>query len=212
MKRHVGMLDETWEGTRVNLWTKVLMILVFTLYLACTLTEPCIAKPVQLVDYDAQTFFENYKLICRNYSPLFNGALVDSNLTYQGETSLYKKYMFRTNNNAFVSIYENKAGGISVIEAKREMCQDNEENYIVLAGVCVEYTLDLNKSEMFYLDEAAKESEITEKGILILRDNSSVYSKINRRYIHRQIDVSNYPYNEAPIYMTSMIYSADDAE
>ena len=85
MKRHVGMLDETWEGTRVNLWTKVLMILVFTLYLACTLTEPCIAKPVQLVDYDAQTFFENYKLICRNYSPLFNGALVDSNLTYQGE-------------------------------------------------------------------------------------------------------------------------------
>ena len=185
----------------------VLFSLVFTIY-----TASCVAKPVQLADYNAQTFFENYKLICRNYSPMFDVALPDSKLTYQGETSLYKKYTFRTNNYAFVSIYENKAGCVSVVEAKKEKYQAGEAEHIVLAGVCVEYTLDLSRSERGYLDEAVEKSKKIEKNIMILRDNGSVYSKINRRYIHRLIELSGYTYDGQEVDTVSMVYSADDEE
>lgn len=219
MKRHVGMLDETrdetWEGTRVNLWTKVLMILVFTLYLACTLTEPCIAKPVQLVDYDAQTFFENYRMAVENVLPKALSS-VDDSLTYRGETSLYKKYTFRVNDNVSMFLYENKGNRVSFIELKSDALPEGSEQEIngdfSLANLFLYEMLDFKANEKVNLGREEDEKYEDSESFNSVAVYSHTYSSVNERYIHRRLGLCRFRASGNWYGYVISTYSADDAE
>lgn len=179
-------------------------------------SAPCQAKPVQLLDYDAQTFFENYKLAAKNFSPKLL-PFIDDSLTYEGETSLYRKYKFRVNNKVSVTLYENRGGCVSFLEIESdtvpESKKDENDPEFVLAGIWVNGTLDLKDDERKNLLKGKKQSETYEaRSFVRTFSNYSTYSRVNKRYIHNTLEVCGFKtkgnwYN----YMLST-YSADDEE
>lgn len=192
---------------------KILMVFtVLVVYLACMFDSPCMAKPIQLVDYDAQMFFENYKLACKESPRFFNAALATGELTYQGETGLYKKYLFHVGRNATVSVYENKAGYVSTVEVECGFNSEEEKNSYASSTVCIEHVLNLDRAERTLLNKTKDEKVNFSDTMHVIEGYGKVYSNIDKRWIRLTIKfVSVKAGNDWK--KTSLSYfSADDEE
>lgn len=210
--RHIGKSVAAMTNTMAKtVITFAMILLVYTTTVSVTTTS--YAKPVPLTDYNAQTFFENYELICRNYAPLLDNALTDSSLTYQGETSLYRKYAFRTNGNVLISIYENKAGYVSLVEIKRHMRIDATEDKEMHAQavICLEYLLDLDPLERRYLNKLEKRSPVLAGELFQAEGVGRTYSQINNRWIHVNVKLTSLTHKGQKDTIMCALFSADDS-
>lgn len=192
---------------------KILMVsALLTVCLVCMFAPQCMAKPTQLVDYDAQTFFENYKLACKENPRFFNAALATGELTYQGETGLYKKYLFHVGENAVVSVYENKSGGVSTVEIESKHNREEEKDSYASSTICVEHVLNLDRAERTCLGDTKNEKVNFSDTMHVIEGYGKVYSNINKRWIHLTLKlVSVKAGNDWKKTMLSY-FSADDEE
>jgi uncharacterized protein YcfL len=195
---------------------KILMAFVaLAMLIACISASPCHAKPVQLLDYNAQTFFDNYKLAAKNISPKLL-PFIDDSLTYEGETSLYRKYKFRVAPKFCIYVYENKGGGVSVIEASSDTIPEKLNVEITqmycIVSVCIAETLNLKGNECTELhDKGEKKESGSDKSYKVCY-KSSTYSSLNQRYIHQALDFSWFTVKNTKFFATTNTYSADDEE
>ena len=197
----------------MNMRKKILMVFaVLVVYLACMFASQCMAKPTQLVDYDAQTFFENYKLACKENPRFFNSALATGELTYQGETGLYKKYLFHVGRNATISVYENKSGYVSTVEVESGFNNEEEKSSYASSTICVEHVLSLDRAERTLLNKTKDEKVNFSDTMNVIEGYGKVYGNINKRWIHLTLKfVSVKAGNDWK--KTSLSYfSADDEE
>ena len=173
-------------------------------------SAPCQAKPVQLLDYDAQTFFENYKLTCKRNAPVLDSAFPDSGLVYQGDTGLYEKYAFRTRNDIVIVLYENKSKCLSAVEI-RDNNIPSEWNWerLVTPTVTLEVTLGLNKGERELLCRIYERKEFEGEGMMGFIDQSSLFIEAMLRYVHLRTTVVTTTVGRDS---ASFFYSADDEE
>ena len=190
---------------------RTLLTLVIAMYLALVFSAPCQAKPVQLLDYDAQTFFENYKLTCIRNAPVLDDAFPDSGLVYQRDTGLYKGYAFRTRNNVFIHVYENKANTISSVEVRKDVVPNgwNWGEKFVTPTTAVEATLGLSKGERELLHRVCERKEFEGRGVMGFTDQSSLFIETMLRHVHRRVMILTTEVGGDSI---SFFYSADDEE
>ena len=192
---------------------KILMVFaVLVVYLACMFASQCMAKPTQLVDYDAQTFFENYKLACEENPRFFNAALATGELTYQGETGLYKKYLFHVGKNATVSVYENKSGYVSTVEVESGFNSEEEENSYASSTICVEHVLSLDRAERTCLGDTKNEKVNFSDTMHVIEGYGKVYGNINKRWIHLTLKLVSVKAGSDWKKTSLSYFSADDEE
>ena len=192
---------------------KILMVFALLMVsLACMFTSPCIAKPTQLVDYDAQTFFENYKLACEENPRFFNAALATGELTYQGETGLYKKYLFHVGKNATVSVYENKSGYVSTVEVESGFNREEEKTSYASSTICVEHVLSLDRAERTCLGDTKNEKVNFSDTMHVIEGYGKVYSSINKRWIHLTLKLVSVKAGSDWKKTSLSYFSADDEE
>ena len=170
------------------------------------------AKPVQLMDYDAQTFFENYKLACKENPRFFNAALATGELTYQGETGLYKKYLFHAGRNATVSVYENKSGHVSTVEVESGFNNEEEKNSYASSTICVEHVLSLDRAERTCLGDTKNEKVNFSDTMHIIEGYGKVYGNINKRWIHLTLKLVSVKAGSDWKKTSLSYFSADDEE
>ena len=192
---------------------KILMAFaVLTVCLAYMFASPCMAKPTQLVDYDAQTFFENYKLACKENPRFFSAALATGELTYQGETGLYKKYLFHVGKNATVSVYENKAGCVSTVEVESGYNNEEEKNCYASSTICAEHILNLDRAERTLLNKTKDEKVNFSDTMHVIEGYGKVYSNINKKWIHLTIKFVSVKAGSDWKKTSLSYFSADDEE
>lgn len=190
------------------------MIFRIALVFVAVLLSTCAAnaKPVQLVDYDAQTFFENYKLACKENPRFFNAALATGELAYQGETGLYRKYLFRVGENATVSVYENKSGYVSTVEVESGFNNEEGKNSYASSTICVEHVLSLDRAERTLLNKTKDEKVNFSDTMHVIEGYGKVYGNINKRWIHLTMKLVSVKAGNDWKRTSLSYFSADDEE
>ena len=173
---------------------------------------PCHAKPVQLLDYDAQTFFENYKKAYNYYAPHFGTKTLNNDLTLKKEPKSHGKYTFYVNENVYFTVYENKTGRVSSINVTDNGEGIEEENGLPLEAtvVILQKVLGLDHEEATLLNKDINHKESMLGAVISVDGEGRTYCKAKQRYIYRLL--STIKIRTIPNDITLYSFVANDEE